>query len=204
MVNYHQRVPSAVVVCVRNVPMNSERSSVFPQRGGNTRMFWPRSEPTQGNECSGSTAPASQGRRRDGFQLPGCSGKALFPLSCCVVFFHNRNRLMVQGAGTMNAHLAFGWGQRCRSLGRQLMSPFPLCPCLTDMQSFAHRYVVFIDAGRWLFLDPFPSTLLPFPSLSFPPSTLFSSLSPFHPWVGSPETKSVLYQTHLVVPNVIM
>lgn len=45
MVNYHQRVPSAVVVCVRNVLMNSERSSVFPQRGGNTRMFWPHQNP---------------------------------------------------------------------------------------------------------------------------------------------------------------
>lgn len=84
------------------------------------------------------------------------------------------------------------------------MSPFPLCPCLTDTQSFAHRYVVFIDVGRWLCFDPFPSTLLPFLSPSSPPSTLFSSLSPFHPSVGSPETKSVLYQTHLVVPNVIV
>lgn len=180
-----------------------EKQRVPSKRGKHSNVLAPIRTHT-GKRVFWEYRPCLPGARRDGFQLPGCSGKALFPLSCCVVFFHNRNRLMIQGAGTMNAHLAFRWGQRCRSLGRQLMSPFPLCPCLTDTQSFAHRYVVFIDAGRRLFLDPFPSTLLLFLSPSFPPSTLFSSLSPFHPWVGSPETKSVLYQTHLVVPNVIM
>lgn len=76
-------------------------------------MFWPHQNPHREMSVLGvpPLPPGGGGRRRDGFKLLGCSGKALFHLSCCVVFFNNRNRLMIQGAGTMNAHLAFRWGQ---------------------------------------------------------------------------------------------
>jgi hypothetical protein len=67
----------------QNVPMNSERSTVFPSWGGGERhpnvLALIR---THSGKCvfcvyRPCLPPPPRGWRRDGYRLPGCSGKVL-------------------------------------------------------------------------------------------------------------------------------
>lgn len=139
------------------------------------------------------------GRRRDGYRLPGCSGKAVSPLQLCWLF-NNRNWLMVPRAGPMGVHPACRWGQvMLPTAERAENQPSVLSPCFTGTRSLLRVGMWWVwRLGGGFSLTPFlPPPFLPhFTSSPFSP--LLSFFCPSHPSVGSPETKDILHQIHEV------
>lgn len=123
------------------------------------------------------------GRRRDGYRLPGCSGKAVSPLQLCRLF-NNRNWLMVPRAGPMGVHPACRWGQMMLPTAERAENqPSVLSPCFTGTRCLLRvgMWCVWMLGGGFS-LTPFlpPSCPTSLPLLSLPSSLSFAL--PILPW----------------------